>query len=187
MCPCFDFWFRRYIYIVCFFIFFIFYIFGWLVAEWLACCTQARRCRVTVLGKLFTPIVHLFKQKIGSSPLVAVLQAWRKVMAAYRRVYDSPAGWLPRTGISSGTPRSVIEYGLPLPFLYRMLPDLTTWPCFLHFFLTYLLPYLSVPLKIDPLRFQAECRKRWLNLALVFLCCSTFLLIGECVLLLRWV
>ena len=28
----------------------------------------------------------------------------------------SPAGWLPRTGISSGTLRSVIEYGLPLPF-----------------------------------------------------------------------
>ena len=26
----------------------------------------------------------------------------------------SPAGWLPRTGISSGTLRSVIEYGLPL-------------------------------------------------------------------------
>jgi len=29
----------------------------------------------------------------------------------------SPAGWLPRTGISSGTLRSIIEYGLPLPFL----------------------------------------------------------------------
>ena len=27
----------------------------------------------------------------------------------------SPAGWLPRTGISCGTRRSVIEYGLPLP------------------------------------------------------------------------
>jgi len=30
-----------------------------------------------------------------------------------------PAGWPPRTGISSGTLRSVIEYGLPLPF-YRL-------------------------------------------------------------------
>jgi len=30
----------------------------------------------------------------------------------------SPAGWLPRTGISSGTLRSVIEYGLPFtPYL----------------------------------------------------------------------
>jgi len=28
----------------------------------------------------------------------------------------SPASWLPRNGISSGTLRSVIEYGLPLPF-----------------------------------------------------------------------
>jgi len=31
--------------------------------------------------------------------------------------FTSPAGWLPRTGISSGTLRLVIEYGLPLPFL----------------------------------------------------------------------
>ena len=31
----------------------------------------------------------------------------------------SPAGWVPRTGISSGTLRSVIEYGLPLPYTYR--------------------------------------------------------------------
>ena len=30
--------------------------------------------------------------------------------------FTSPAGWLPRTGINSGTLRSVIEYGLPLPF-----------------------------------------------------------------------
>ena len=30
----------------------------------------------------------------------------------------SPAGWLPRTGISSGTLRSVIEYGLHLPFTF---------------------------------------------------------------------
>ena len=29
----------------------------------------------------------------------------------------SPAGWLPWTGISSGTLRSVVEHGLPLPFL----------------------------------------------------------------------
>jgi len=39
-----------------------------------------------------------------------------------------PAGWLPRTGISSGTPRSVIEYGLPLPFLLFILYFLITWP-----------------------------------------------------------
>ena len=39
---------------------------------------------------------------------------------------------------------------------------------FFTFFLTYLLPYLSFPLRIDFLRFQAGCRKRQLNLALVF-------------------
>ena len=39
------------------------------VAEWLACWTQAQkgpgsnRCRVTVLGKLFTPIVPLFTKQ----------------------------------------------------------------------------------------------------------------------------
>jgi len=32
----------------------------------------------------------------------------------------TPAGWLQRTGISSGTLRSVIEYGLPLPLLLCM-------------------------------------------------------------------
>jgi len=50
---------------------------------------------------------------------------------------------------------------------------------FLHFFLTYLLPYLSFSWRIDPLRFQAGCLfKRRLNLALVFLYlfCSTFYL-----------
>ena len=49
--------------------------------------------------------------------------------------------------------------------LYRMLPDLSF---FLHFVLTYLLPYLSVPLRTDPLCLQAGRRKRRLNLALVF-------------------
>ena len=41
----------------------------------------------------------------------------------------SPAGWLPRTGISSRTLCSVIEYGLPFPFLndksHQLLPKIT--------------------------------------------------------------
>jgi len=41
---------------------------------------------------------------------------------------------------------------------------------FLHFFLTYLLPYLSFRLTMDLLRFQARCCKRWLNVSFVFLC-----------------
>ena len=44
-------------------------------------------CRVTVLGKLFTPIVPLFTKQ--QNWVRGQLQAWRKVMAAYRRVYDS--------------------------------------------------------------------------------------------------
>jgi len=44
-------------------------------------------------------------------------------MAAYRRVNDSHhlQADVPRTGISSETLRSVIEYGLPLPFLPYLL------------------------------------------------------------------
>jgi len=49
-----------------------------------------------------------------------------------------------------------ISYAFPLTF-------------FVHFILTYLPPYLFFPLWIDPLRFQARCCERWLNLALVFL------------------
>jgi len=76
---------------------------GGSVAEWLACWIQAQKgpgsnrsrdaVRVTVLGKLFTAIVPLFiKQQKLVAALLRVesqLQAWRKVMAAYRRVYDS--------------------------------------------------------------------------------------------------
>jgi len=40
---------------------------GGLVAEWLSCWTQAQKGRVqiaaAVLGKLFTPIVHLFTKQ----------------------------------------------------------------------------------------------------------------------------
>ena len=59
------------------------------------------------------------------------MQAWWKVTAAYRRVYDSrhrQADWLPRTGISSGTLRSVIEYGLSLPFFTTRISQHTPTP-----------------------------------------------------------
>jgi len=39
--------------------------------------SQPRRCRVTILGKLFTPIVPLFtSSKIGSSPLKGCVGNW---------------------------------------------------------------------------------------------------------------
>jgi len=85
--------------------------------------SQPRCCRVTVLGKLFTPIVPLFTKQ---RKLVAALLRVAGVTAGQVESngsllpglwVTSPAGWLPRTGISSGTLRSVIEYGLPVPFL----------------------------------------------------------------------
>ena len=40
----------------------------------------------------------------------------------------SPAGWLPRTGISSRTVHFVIEYGLPYPFSLQY-SDMVLWSC----------------------------------------------------------
>ena len=83
--------------------------------------SQSRRCRVTVLGKLFTLIVPLFTKQ--QNKLVAVLLRVVGVTAGLAKSngsspsslwFTSPACWLPRTGISSGTQCLVIEYGLPL-------------------------------------------------------------------------
>jgi len=56
--------------------------------------SQSRRCRVTVLNKLFTPIVHQAAKLVAALLRVArVTAGLGKVMAAYRRVYNSsPAG-----------------------------------------------------------------------------------------------
>ena len=79
-------------------------------------------CRVTVLGKLFTPHRASVHQ---AAKLVAALLRVAGVTAGLAEStgslpsglwFTSPAGWLPRTGISSGTLRSVIEYGRRLPF-----------------------------------------------------------------------
>jgi len=87
--------------------------------------SQPRRCRVTVLGKLFTPIHRASVHQ--AAKLVAAVLRVAGVTAGLAESngsllpglwLSSPPGLLPRTGISSGTLRSVIEYGLPLPF-YR--------------------------------------------------------------------
>jgi len=78
--------------------------------------SQPRRCRVTVLGKLFTPIVPLFTKQ---QKLVAALLRVARVTAGLAESngslppglwLPSPAGWLPRTGISSGTLRTGYLY-----------------------------------------------------------------------------
>ena len=62
-------------------------------AEWPGFKSQPRRCRVTVLGKLFTPIVPLFTkqqiQLVAALLRVAGVTAGLAEMAAYRLVYDS--------------------------------------------------------------------------------------------------
>ena len=71
--------------------------------------------------------------------------------------------------------------------LYSLLVYILCFPTYTPFSLfPYLfLPYLSFPLKVDSINYKAGCHKRRLNVALVFFvfisCCSTFLLIGECV------
>ena len=53
---------------------------------------QLRRCWVTVLGKLYTHCASVHQAaKLVAAPLrvAGLLQAWWKVMAACRRVYDS--------------------------------------------------------------------------------------------------
>ena len=97
---------------------------GGSVAEWLACWTQTQtglglnRCRVTVLHRT----VHTHRASVHqAAKLVAALLRVARVTAGLAESngslppglwLTSPAGWLPRTGISSGTLRSVIEYGL---------------------------------------------------------------------------
>ena len=98
---------------------------GGSVAEWLAFWTQAQtglglnRCPVTVLH----PTVHTHRASVHqAAKLVAALLRVARVTAGLAESngslppgfwLTSPVRWLPRIRISSGTLRSVIEYGLP--------------------------------------------------------------------------
>jgi len=104
------------------------------VAEWLACWTQTRRRRAWVQIVVATLAGNSLRQTVRTHR-VSVHQAAKLVAALLRVVrvtaglvesngslppglwFTSPAGWLPRTGISFGTLCSVFEYGLLLPFL----------------------------------------------------------------------
>ena len=97
------------------------------VAEWLACWTQAlkglgsnhsldavgqtvytRRASVHQAAKLVAALLRVMRVTAGLAESNGCLLPGLWLM--------SPAGWLPRTGISSRTLRSPIKYGLPLPF-----------------------------------------------------------------------
>jgi len=78
----------------------------------------------SLLGNSLRQTVYTHRVSVRQAKLVAALLRVAGVTAGltesngslYRRVYDSrPPGWLPRTGISSGTLRSVVDYGIPLP------------------------------------------------------------------------
>jgi len=89
--------------------------------------SQPQRCPVTVLGKLFTPIKSLCSPgiEIGTEKVTAGL-AERNGSLLQGLWLMSPAGWLPRTGITSGTLRLAVEYELLLlfTFMYRVRPCL---------------------------------------------------------------
>jgi len=100
------------------------------VAEWLACWTQAQyRTRVqiaaaTLSGNSLGQTVHTHHASVHQvAKLVAALLRIARVTAGLAESngslspglwLTSSAGWLPRTGISSGTVRSAIEFRLPL-------------------------------------------------------------------------
>ena len=107
---------------------------GGSVAEWLACWTQEQKgpCRVqiavvTLSGNSLRQTAHIHCASVHqAAKLVAPLLRVAWVTACLTESngslppglwLTSHAGWLPRTGISSGTLRSVIEYGPLLPFL----------------------------------------------------------------------
>ena len=102
---------------------------GGLVAEWLACWTQAQKglgwnhSRDAVGNSLRQTVYTHCASVHQAAKLVAALLSVAGVTAGLAESngslppglwLTSPAGWLRRTGISSGTLHSVIEYELPL-------------------------------------------------------------------------
>jgi len=84
---------------------------------------QLWRCHVTVLGKLFTPIVPVFSE-IGTSlwaVKVTLGLAESNGSLLPRLWLTSSAGWLPRTGISSRTLCSAVNMGYLYLFTYTWL------------------------------------------------------------------
>ena len=106
---------------------------GGSVAELLACWTQAQKGlgsnrSWTLSGNSLRQTVHTHHASVHqAAKLVAALLRVVRVTAGLAESNGSlpsglwlmsPAGWLPRTTISSETLRLVIEYGLPLSFSY---------------------------------------------------------------------
>ena len=101
------------------------FVFGGLVSEWLACWLRRRRAWVqiaaaTLSGNSLRQTAHTHRASVHqAAKSVAALLRVARVTAGLAKSngslppglwLTSPAGWLPRTGISSGTLRSAILY-----------------------------------------------------------------------------
>ena len=111
----------------------VYYCLGWLgsrVVSVLDSGAEGERPRVqitvaTLSGNSLRQTVHTHCASVHqAAKLVAALLRVAGVIAGLAESncnlppglwLTSPAGWLPRTGTSSGTLLSVVEYGLPLP------------------------------------------------------------------------
>jgi len=116
------------------------------VAKWLACWTQgaqtglgSNRSRNAVGWQSWANCSYPSclcspSSEIGSSPLKVNAGLAESNGSLPRGLWlTSPAGWLPRTGISSGTLRSAVEYGLPfLPCVARRFDYLQNKGTFWH-------------------------------------------------------
>ena len=94
------------------------------LAEWLACWTQAQKGLGSNRSR---DCSHPLCLCSPSSEIGRVARATAGLAESNGSLPAGlwltwPAGWLPRTGISSGTLPSAVEYGLPLPFLSAMRP-----------------------------------------------------------------
>jgi len=105
---------------------------GGSVAEWSACWTQTQKGpgSIAVATLSGNSLMHCSHPSCLYSPSCHMVAALLRVTGVTAGLAESngslppglwltlPAGWLPRTGISSRTLCSVIEYGLPLPFTF---------------------------------------------------------------------
>ena len=120
------------------------YCHGVSAAELLACWTQAQKARVqiaaaTLSGNSLRQTVRTHRASIHqAAKLVATLLRIARVTAGLAESngslptglwLTSPAGWLPRTGMSSGTIRSAIECWLPFCIIVCAMDNFTVWHC----------------------------------------------------------
>ena len=107
----------------------------------------------------------------GSTPSPSQLTYWRLMCQKWTFEYlstDVPSMLCSVWAPGHNAPWFDFWFQSYIYYLLVYIIHFLTYPFFFTFLGTYLLPYLSFHLRIDLLCFQAGCRKRRLNLALVF-------------------